>query len=129
MGLADEKYLSFSTFTKAGEAKPTPVWIADLGDGTMGFTTQGDSWKVRRLANDSRVELQPCSMKGEVSAGSAPVAATATVVRGPEAQRVRSAIKSKYGLSMTAIELMEKAKGLIGRGAGDQVGVVVTLDG
>lgn len=39
MSLANEKYVAFTTFTKAGEPKSTPVWIADVGDGKLGFTT------------------------------------------------------------------------------------------
>ena len=59
MGIADENYVALTTFRKNGERKNTPIWIADLGDGTIGFTTSKDSWKVKRIGNDPRVELQP----------------------------------------------------------------------
>ena len=77
MGIADEKYVNLTTFTKDGRPKPCPVWITDTGDGTVGFTTFSTSWKVKRLNNDSRVTLQPCDAKGTVTAGTDVVEGTA----------------------------------------------------
>ncbi len=52
--IAAEKYVSLTTFKKDGTPRPAPVWISDLGDGTMGFTTASSSWKVKRLSSCSR---------------------------------------------------------------------------
>ena len=66
MSIADEKYVAFTTYKRNGETKSLPVWIADLGDGTVGFTTASSSYKVKRLRNDNRVILQPSDAKGNV---------------------------------------------------------------
>ncbi|MEZ5249426.1 MAG: hypothetical protein R2713_09520 [Ilumatobacteraceae bacterium] len=38
--LADEKYVVLTTTRKDGRSVPTPVWIAALPDGALGFTTE-----------------------------------------------------------------------------------------
>ncbi|MEM9565381.1 MAG: PPOX class F420-dependent oxidoreductase, partial [Actinomycetota bacterium] len=115
MGITDEKYVAFTTYTKAGAAKTTPVWIADLGDGRAGFTTSSTSWKAKRLANDSRVELQPSDSRGRLTDGGETVSGTARVVTGAEAEAVKQKIKAKYGLQVTVISGINAVMGLFGR--------------
>ncbi|MGI9579008.1 MAG: pyridoxamine 5'-phosphate oxidase family protein [Microthrixaceae bacterium] len=64
MSIGDEKYVSLTTFTKDGRPKPTPVWIATLGGGKIGFTTQADSWKSKRMRNTPSVLVQASDMRG-----------------------------------------------------------------
>lgn len=125
--LGTEKYVSFTTYKKDGTAKPLPVWIADLGDGTLGFTTSSSSWKVKRLANNPNVELQPCDSKGKLSPGTEPVSGTAVAVDGDEFSRVQQIVKKKYGIQYTAILLVGKVAKLIGKGSGTDRAVVITL--
>ncbi len=127
MGITDEKYVAFTTFTKAGEPKSTPVWIVDLGDGKAGFTTPSGSWKVKRLANDPRVELQPSDGRGRVREGTDTISATARVLTGPEAEAIRSRIKAKYGVQATMISALNKAMGLFGRSQQSDAAVEITL--
>ena len=124
--LGDEKYVRFTTFTRDGREKPTPVWIADLGDGAFGFTTGSYSWKVKRLAHTSRVLLQPSDARGNPLAGSAPVEATAKVVRGQDFERVRSKIKAKYGVQFAMVTVIGKLAKLVSKGSGVDCAVVVS---
>jgi uncharacterized protein len=96
MSIADEKYVVLTTTRRNGQTVPTPVWIVALADGTAGFTTDLTSGKVKRIRNNAAVTLQPCSMRGTVTAGSAVVPATATVVTGGEADTIKAAINRKY---------------------------------
>jgi len=128
MAIADEKYLSLTTFRKNGERKTTPIWIADLGDGTMGFTTQGTSWKCKRIRNDPRVELQPSDSRGRPTQGSSAVPGTATLGTGAEFDRVRNNIKDKYGFQVTMISTMQKVGKLFGKGADSDTAVIITLE-
>ena len=96
MSIADEKYVVLTTTRRNGQTVPTPVWIAALADGTAGFTTDLTSGKVKRIRNNAAVTLQPCSMRGAVTPGSAVVQATATVVTGAEADTIKAAINRKY---------------------------------
>lgn len=128
MALHDEKYLSFTTFKKDGTPKPTPIWVADLGDGTMGFTTEDHSWKVRRLRNNSNVVLQPCNMKGQVSEGTQSVEATAVaIVGGPDYDRVRNAIDEKYGFAVKMVNVVNKLRKLVGKGDTSGTAIIITV--
>lgn len=127
MALSDEKYLSFTTFTSDGTPKPTPIWIADLGDNTMGFTTYEDSWKIRRLKNNPNVMLQPCDMKGEIEEGTTAVEATATYVTGgPEFEKVRGLIEKKYGFAVKVIKLMNSVRSMLGKGGQSDTAIIIT---
>ena len=129
MSIAEEKYLSLTTYRKNGEGKEAPVWIADLGDGTMGFTTHGDSWKCKRIRNDNRVALQPCDQRGNITPGTETVAGTAVLATGgPDFDRVRAKIKAKYGVMVTVIIAVNKVRGLFGKGGDSDTAVIITLD-
>ena len=126
--LADEKYVSLTTYKRDGSAKALPVWIADLGDGTLGFTTSSSSYKVKRINNDPRVVLQPSDSKGKVTPGSEEVTGTAVTVSGADFERIAGIVKSKYRMQYTMITLVGKGAKLIGKGSGTDTGVVITLD-
>jgi PPOX class probable F420-dependent enzyme len=64
--ICSEKYVRLTTFTKDGRRKKTPVWIADLGGGTAGFTAGADTWKVKRIRTTPAVELAPSDGRGRV---------------------------------------------------------------
>lgn len=128
MSIADQKYIAFTTYTSAGEAKTTPVWITDLGDGTIGFVTPSTSWKTKRLANNPNVVLHACNARGAVSPESEPVTGTA-VVSVADYQRVNTAITAKYGWQRRMVAAFAKIARLFGRpGRISDTAVVVTLD-
>jgi len=126
--IADEKYVSLTTYKRDGSEKSLPVWIADFGDGTVGFTTSSSSYKVTRIRNDGRVVMQPSNAKGEVRAGTEPVTGTATVVTGEEFEPYAAAVAAKYGLLYRAITLWGSLMRTLGRGSGTDAAVVITLD-
>ncbi len=128
MSLADEQFVNLTTFKKDGSSTSVPVWIADVGDDKIGFTTASSSVKVKRIANDARVELQPSDRKGAVTAGSEKVTGTATAVQGAEFERIEAIIKKKYGFMFTMIGIIGKAAKLIGKGSGTDTAVIITLD-
>jgi len=128
MSIADEKFVSLTTYRKDGTTKELPVWIADLGDGTMGFTTHGESWKCKRIRNDNRVKLQPCDQRGNITAGTDIVTGTAVLGTGADFDRTRVEIKKKYGFMVTMIVAVNKVRGLFGKGGDSDTAVIITLD-
>ena len=128
MSIADEKFVSLTTYRKNGEAKALPVWIVDLGDGSMGFTTHGESWKCKRIRNDNRVTLQPCDQRGKLTPGTEVVTGTAVLATGAVFDRVRVKVKEKYGFMVTMIIAMNKVRGLLGKGGDSDTAVIITLD-
>ncbi len=125
--IASEKYVAFTTFKKDGTPKSLPVWIADLGDGTVGFTTSSSSYKVKRLNNNPKVMLQPSDAKGVVTAGSEEVEGTAVTATGADFDRIAGIVKKKYGIQYTGITMVGKIAKLIGKGSGTDTAVVITL--
>jgi PPOX class probable F420-dependent enzyme len=92
-----EKYVSLVTFRRDGRPVATPVWFGAMGD-DFGVITETDAGKVKRIRNNPRVTVQVCDVKGAVSASAPLLQATARLVTGDEAGRVRKAIARKYGL-------------------------------
>jgi PPOX class probable F420-dependent enzyme len=129
MTLADEKYVSLTTFKKDGTPKPGPVWPVAADDGRVGLITSSESWKVKRLANNDRVELQASDSRGRVKAGTTPVAGSAQVVEGSEFDAIHAKVREKYGFQLTLINGFHSVQRLIGRGGHDSDrAVIVTLD-
>ncbi|MEO0492345.1 MAG: PPOX class F420-dependent oxidoreductase [Actinomycetota bacterium] len=124
MSLGDEKYIQLTTFTKDGRPKPAPVWVADLGDGTYGFTTDAGSWKVKRIRNTPSVEITPSDARGNPNDGAATTTAVAEIRTGAGYDPVERAIKAKYGWQFTGITLVERVRHL-GK-ARDTCAVVLT---
>ena len=126
--ISAEKYVRLTTFTKDGRRKESPVWIADLGDGTMGFTTEPDSWKVKRIRNTAAIELTPSSMRGKVADDAATVNGTATVALDADVDATHAAIKAKYRMEFRMIDLWSRISAKFGRKKATPCAVIITLD-
>ena len=105
LDLADEHFVSLTTFRKTGERVSTPVWIARDGDALL-VTTPDGTGKVKRLRNNSAVELQPSSRMGKVSPADVPATGTATM--GPETARETEIFRRKYGLEYRIFMFVER---------------------
>jgi PPOX class probable F420-dependent enzyme len=127
MDIADARYVSLTTFRRSGEAVATPVWIAPLGDGRAGFTTDAASGKVKRIRHTPGVTLQECDMRGNVAHGTAAVTTEASLVAdGPDRELVEKAVGTKYGIQFTLIELGGRLKRIFTKGE-PPVAVVLTF--
>jgi uncharacterized protein len=92
----NQKYLSLETFKRDGRGVKTPVWFALREDGAFYVYTEAGSWKVKRIRNDSRVRVAPCSMRGSVTGQWQD--ATAQFVSGEEEQAANRLLDRKYFL-------------------------------
>lgn len=108
--LADQRFVSLTTFRKTGNAVSTPVWIARDGDALV-VTTPAGSGKVKRLRNSSRVELRPCDRMGKVTEGAVSVSARAEIVEGAGVEeRLSQIFLGKYKLQYRMIMLIERLR-------------------
>lgn len=62
----DQKYLCLTTFRKNGVGVPTPVWFAEEGSNIY-VKTRNDSGKYKRMRNNSRVQIAPCTVRGKIT--------------------------------------------------------------
>jgi uncharacterized protein len=128
MDIGAEKYVSITTFRKTGVGVSTPVWIAKLPDGKVGFTIDADSGKAKRLRNNSKVTLRPCNVKGKVVEGAAVVTGNAVLVTGAEYKVVWQAIVHKYWILGSLMGLWTALTGFIKKSKDPATAVVITLD-
>jgi len=101
--LAEEEFVSLTTYRRSGDAVSVPVWIAPATDarGALLVTTTERSGKVKRLRRDRRIQLRPCDRRGAVAANAPTVAAQADIIdAADEVRRMREAIRAKYGSRM-----------------------------
>ncbi|MWV51193.1 PPOX class F420-dependent oxidoreductase [Rathayibacter sp. VKM Ac-2803] len=120
--LADESFVSLTTFRKTGAGVSTPVWIARDGAELI-ITTPRKSGKVKRLRNDPRVTLVPCDRRGRVKEGAPVVEASARIVSDEETvERLGRVFARKYRLEYRVFLFIE---GIVTRG--DRTRVMLRL--
>lgn len=93
--LAGHRYCQLITFRRNGAAMPTPVWFAVRGD-RLYVKTERPSGKLRRIRNDARVEVAPCTVLGRMVG--APVAGRARILGPDEIDVAERALRARYGL-------------------------------
>jgi PPOX class probable F420-dependent enzyme len=98
---AGHKYLNLETFKKSGDGVKTPVWFAadpstslDSSAAKLYAYTIGVSGKVKRIRNNPRVRIAPCTMRGEVLGDW--VEARAEIVTDEEAARGMQLLNKRY---------------------------------
>lgn len=89
------KYIAFVSRRGDGTPVSTAVWVVPFQNG-YAFTTDPDSWKVKRIARDPSVTIQACSVRGRPRKG-APVHRGRAELLGPaEVADVQAKVKAKY---------------------------------
>ena len=91
----DQNYLSLETFKKNGQGVKTPVWFV-LHANAFYVYTKADSWKVKRIRNNSRVRVAVCSARGVIRGPW--LEATASLVEGDERRAADALLDRKYFL-------------------------------
>jgi hypothetical protein len=108
--LTNHQFISLTTFRKSGAAVATPVWFA-LDGNRLVMTTDATSGKVKRIHNNSRVEVAPSDMRGKVLGDA--VSAQARILQGDAATAAEKLLKKKYGLQWTMFGAATRNNGRI----------------
>lgn len=106
---ASERYVNLATFRKNGTLVMTPVWIASA-DGVPVVYTNGTSWKVKRIRNNAKVRVAPCTARGELR-GEWSEATARVVDDDPSRERGIRAMTDKYGWQMRLALFMSRLSG------------------
>ena len=126
--LDQAKYVALTTFRRSGEPVVTPVWTVRHGDG-WACTTGPESFKVKRLRNDPRIEVAPCDVRGKVADGAPRFVGTGRVVTDREEfTEIRRAVSKKYWIFSTLMDVWEKVASLF-RSRETEGAVAWTVDG
>lgn len=87
-------FLLLTTYRKTGVAVPTPVWFGREGN-KLYVTTHETAGKLKRLRHTARVEVAPCTARGDVTGGSA--IGTARILPESDRKRAEQILIRKYG--------------------------------
>lgn len=95
------------TFRRDGTPVPTPVWAA-RGGAHLYVRSERDAGKLKRLRNDPRLLVAPCTVRGRPVG--APFEARARMLAREEEPLAEAALAARYGLGR---ELFERAVDLL----------------
>jgi hypothetical protein len=103
--------MNLTTFRKNGAAVPTPVWFAPH-EGKLYVVTGANLGKVKRIRNNPRVQVAPCTARGKPLGP--PVDAVAREVP-PDNTALQATAKQvldqKYGLVKRMFEFLHRLSG------------------
>jgi PPOX class probable F420-dependent enzyme len=99
--LCAHKRTLLATFRRSGSVVATPVWAAEA-DGRFYVRSERAAGKIKRLRNDSRVLVAPCTVRGKPLG--APLEATALVLPPDREQIAEQALVCRYGLGRALFE-------------------------
>jgi PPOX class probable F420-dependent enzyme len=89
------------TYRRDGTPVPTPVWAAEA-DGRLYVRTDRTAGKVKRLRNDQRLLVAPCTVRGRPLG--APFEATGRMLPPEEEAVAERALATRYGLGRALFE-------------------------
>ena len=91
-----QKYVDLATFRRSGAAVHTPVWFGEA-NGKLYVMTSSKLGKYKRIRNNPRVAVAPCTMRGKVIGPEFP--GTARIMQPEEFAPARRLINGKYWLA------------------------------
>ncbi len=106
----------------------TPVWIAALPDGRVGFSTDANVGKVKRLRNNPAITLRPCSVRGKIADGAPDVSGRGVIVTGAEYDQVWRAVRRKYFVIANVMHFGNKLRSLVSKSRDTPTAILITLD-
>lgn len=88
-----QTYISLASFRKSGTAVYTPLWFGEDG-GKLYIMTRSDSGKYKRIRNNPKVRIAPCTMRGKITGPE--FAAQARILPQQDWPRARQTMALKY---------------------------------
>ena len=103
-----ENYLLLETYRKNNQPVQTPVWFVIDGD-LIYVVTREKTGKVKRIKNNPRVKISPCTFSGKIIGKW--VSGTAKRVSEEESKRAIDLRKKKYGFKAKIAQFASRGKG------------------
>lgn len=102
-------YISLRSFKRDGRPVDTPVWCAPL-DGKLVIFTLRESYKVKRIARNPRVQVAACGARGELR-GPWHDGSGRLVEDAEQQARAYAALRAKYGWAMRVGDVLSSLAG------------------
>jgi uncharacterized protein len=107
--LTQQQYLNLETFRKNGIGVKTPVWFVQEGE-TLFVRTVDNSGKVKRIRNNTRVNIAPCKADGALLGEWIPALAREPKDEATD-RKVNRLLDKKYGLVKKMFGLVSALQG------------------
>jgi uncharacterized protein len=104
--LADEKYISLTTFKQDGTPVATPVWVVSDDGQRLLVWTSSQTWKVKRLRRDPRVIVTASDFRGRTRGES--YEGVGRLLDIPQGSLVEPLLNRKYGLTRRLLGLFNR---------------------
>lgn len=92
------KYVNLTTYRKNGTPVATPVWQVTSG-GELFIVSDASAWKVKRIRNNSQVEVTVSDFRGRVTPGAATAKGEARLLDEAGTAQARALLARKYLMS------------------------------
>lgn len=103
----NHNYICVETYKRDGTAVRTPVWF--VTDGYSLFVrTYEDSGKVKRIKNNRKVRIAPCTFEGQILGEWIQV--EPYFIKKDEQERILDLFRSKYGIKILFTSIMSKLR-------------------
>jgi PPOX class probable F420-dependent enzyme len=111
--LAEERYISLTTFRRDGSPASTPVWVVSDDGERLLVWTGAETWKAKRIRRDPRVLVAASDVRGRERGPRRE--GTARVLGDDAADVVVPLLRRKYGWQRRALELQARVTRLLAR--------------
>ena len=108
--ITGQKYMSLASFRKNGNPVYTPIWFGEKDD-KLYVMTRSDSGKYKRIRNNPKILIAPCTIRGKITGPE--FAATARVLPTEDWPWARKVLARKYWL-LADLSLLEQEERLSG---------------
>jgi PPOX class probable F420-dependent enzyme len=106
----DERYINLKSYRRDGSGVDTPVWCAPL-DGKLVIFTLRESFKVKRIARNPRVQIAACDVRGKLRGEYRDATCRAVADDPGYERRAYAALSSKYGWQMRMVDYFSSLSG------------------
>ena len=106
--IKSEKYISLETYRKNAQPVKTPVWFV-IKNNLVYVVTRSETGKVKRLENNLKVKIAPCTFKGKVTGKW--ISGTVKILDKKETNEIVKMRNKKYGFMAKVAQFFSKNKG------------------
>ena len=106
--ILNSRTINLTTFRKSGRLVHTPVWV--VKDGDVGYVrTSKSAGKIKRLKNNHKAFISPCTRSGKVTGDKIEVKAEVLELNHEKHKEISNKLKKKYGILYIVINIFRRS--------------------
>jgi len=124
--LADEKYISLTTFKQDGTPVATPVWVVSDDGQRLLVWTGPRTWKVKRLHRNPRVIVTASDFRGRTRGES--YEGVGRLLDIPQGSLVEPLLNQKYGITRRLLNAFNRLVRVVTRKQSEPAAYIEIVD-